>query len=454
MSAKRVRYTLYVLLITAAFLMVTEALVRVIGQTTKAGYTTLKVADPPFKSWPELLSNPAILEKLGTQFDYIPFTVNREENTLGRSDGALPMRPFMVPLVKAAGELRVLFLGGSSVYGFGEEAEAIFPSVVESFLAGKLGQKKVSVINAGVLSGNSFLMLDNFSALLPHWQPDIVVVYSGHNEYYPLMIDTMPDMTKSVFGHRGKWLYEHSDLVRALAWFYRGDNKEGQWVARFEKRYSIPGSQRWQEWLDVKDLIARQYKTNLVSLVRLAHERGVKVLLIPATSNLLAGPNVKIHGPLFRERDLKSFNEKYEKVMNKIYQNNFSTDLTGECDQLIEMDRFYSSSYYECGLAELKQDRKDAAIKYLRQARDTCVVKWGCTRALSDIAQITSQVALQESAEFLDVEEGLIKNERYWDLKEDNPFFNDCLHFSAEGHRVMAELINGKLEELSWTSAQ
>lgn len=83
---------------------------------------------------------------------------------------------------KPPGTLRVFFLGGSSVWGFGGAERETMPVKLQAALLAGLPGARVQVINSGGQGASSSNLLPLARAVLAY-QPDLLVLYSGHNEW-------------------------------------------------------------------------------------------------------------------------------------------------------------------------------------------------------------------------------------------------------------------------------
>lgn len=94
--------------------------------------------------------------------------------------GPVPHR-FDVPKPKDV--FRVLVVGGSTVLGFPYDPALAFPARMEAILQRELPDRNVEVLNCGVIAVNSLSVLDMVRQS-PAVQPDLIVVHTGHNEFY------------------------------------------------------------------------------------------------------------------------------------------------------------------------------------------------------------------------------------------------------------------------------
>ncbi len=79
--------------------------------------------------------------------------------------------------------LRVVAIGASTIQGYPHPARLAAPALLESLLAGAL-DRPVQVLNLGITSLASFAVARVVDDALRSLEPDLVVVYTGHNEFY------------------------------------------------------------------------------------------------------------------------------------------------------------------------------------------------------------------------------------------------------------------------------
>ena len=84
---------------------------------------------------------------------------------------------------RPAGGLRVIALGGSSTAGFPYSFYYGFPARLEDRLAAMQPGRPVEMANLGMTATNSYTLLALAEPVVNR-QPDAVVIYAGHNEYY------------------------------------------------------------------------------------------------------------------------------------------------------------------------------------------------------------------------------------------------------------------------------
>lgn len=90
-------------------------------------------------------------------------------------------RPFLLP--KPPGTFRIVIAGASTVEGYPWPTELAFSRQIELILQQQLTGRTVEVLNAGIVGITSFGVLDIVRQSI-ECDPDLIVVYCGHNEFY------------------------------------------------------------------------------------------------------------------------------------------------------------------------------------------------------------------------------------------------------------------------------
>lgn len=114
---------------------------------------------------------------------YIPAPLYSDD--FGIQHNAQGYRGKAVSMRRAPGVLRVLFLGGSTVYGWGvSHPEETYPAQMEKTLNENLpaGIKGIEVINAGVPFATTAEMFTHYHFKFHYYQPDLVVLEAGGND--------------------------------------------------------------------------------------------------------------------------------------------------------------------------------------------------------------------------------------------------------------------------------
>jgi tetratricopeptide (TPR) repeat protein len=190
---------------------------------------------------------------------------------------------------KAAGTLRLFVLGESTTIGYPYFHNGSFHRWLQYRLMRSFPDKKLEIINISLTAVNSYTVL-GFAREVVHYQPDAVLIYTGHNEYYGALgvgstnrLGSSPALINGLL-----WLRQFR-VVQLLtqAWgkiahlFSAGPAKAGK--TRMEL---MVGDQQIGYGSPLFDLGLRQFKTNMDKTLELFHRQGVPVFLSNVVSNL------------------------------------------------------------------------------------------------------------------------------------------------------------------------
>jgi len=186
-------------------------------------------------------------------------------------------------LRKPAG-LRVLVCGGSSVLGLPHSPLGSFSAWLERYLAHLTGGKPVEVINNGILGAGSAQVLENLRDNLLWQRPDLVIIYSGNNEFYSLRA------RKGVLPHYSPEL----ELWRHRLWGLHAYRLLAQLRAPREP----PRPQGTADYgAPVEDadrrLAVRLYRNNLDQMIAAARGIGVPVMLVTVPTPIAHKPSAE-----------------------------------------------------------------------------------------------------------------------------------------------------------------
>jgi tetratricopeptide (TPR) repeat protein len=190
---------------------------------------------------------------------------------------------------KAAGTLRLFVLGESTTIGYPYFHNGSFHRWLQYRLMRSFPDKKLEIINISLTAVNSYTVL-GFAREVVHYQPDAVLIYTGHNEYYGALgvgstnrLGSSPALINGLL-----WLRQFR-VVQLLtqAWgkiahlFSAGPAKAGK--TRMEL---MVGDQQIGYGSPLFDLGLRQFKTNMGKTLELFHRQGIPVFLSNVVSNL------------------------------------------------------------------------------------------------------------------------------------------------------------------------
>ena len=190
--------------------------------------------------------------------------------------------------VKKENSFRVFVMGGSSAAGFPFTPNGAFSRYIKKRLQFLYPEKDIEVVNIAMSAINSYALRDMMSGVLDK-QPDLIIIYAGHNEYYGALgvgsVETLGDTRFIV--NTVIWLnqFKTFELLRNLIKWISGIftepvKQDGTLMARMSQRNLIPiNSEKYFAGLI-------QFEGNLFDILKMSKEKNVPVILGLLVSNL------------------------------------------------------------------------------------------------------------------------------------------------------------------------
>ena len=86
-------------------------------------------------------------------------------------------------------DFRIFAVGGSTTFGYGENDDETWPVHLQQIINEKITDKKIEVINGGVGSATTVSEYDLIKNKLSSFEPDLIIMYDGYNDYLHRTID-------------------------------------------------------------------------------------------------------------------------------------------------------------------------------------------------------------------------------------------------------------------------
>lgn len=196
---------------------------------------------------------------------------------------------------KAPGTFRIFVLGESTTIGYPYMSNGSFHRWLQYRLSQTYPERDFEVVNLSLTAVNSYTVLDFGKAVLDY-QPDAVLVYTGHNEYYGAMgaaatkrIGHNRTLARLLMNLRAlrttQLIASLTDRLTGLVSGEKVDLRENLMKRMAADQQIVFGSDEYQAGID-------QFKANMNELAEAASAKGVPLLI----SNLVSN-----------EKDLKPF---------------------------------------------------------------------------------------------------------------------------------------------------
>jgi hypothetical protein len=217
-----------------------------------------------------------------------------------------PQREFLAE--KPPGLFRIFVIGDSTAAGIPYQPAYGFSGWLRRRLIGALGTERVEVVNAAVSGYGSRRVLVTLREIATH-QPDVVVIYSGHNEMAERQFySRLYGMNPRLF-----WLLERAVSTRIFTllsrrlFMPRAPTPEE--VARFAREDSLYATEMFgvttehsagrRHWT-AADFARRDalYRANIEEMVRVTRAAGARPVLLTLTQNFSDWPpGSSLHRP-------------------------------------------------------------------------------------------------------------------------------------------------------------
>ena len=345
---------------------------------------------------------------------------------------------------KSSNGLRIFGLGGSSAYGYPWGADAAFLSILGDAIAAAHPGREVEAVNA---AGMSYAMhrLRIVANEIMDYEPDILVIYSGHNEFierafYGALKQRSPHwnqleatLSKSrLYSLMYRLLREPSASGRSLT---------EQFDAAVRRDSTVTFTSR------EKQEIVTEFRANLRHIVQQAQQRGVKVLLATVPANL---------------RDWRPEASIVETDLDEA-QSMASTGALARGRKALEAGRYIEAA--EALRKALALIPSHAEATYLLAQADDGLRNWDEARAefqqaadldaspirrLSTLNEAVREVAREEGALLVDMDL-LFEQESEHGLVGLN-LIEDYVHPTRDAHQLIAWHMWRAIEQAGWIS--
>jgi tetratricopeptide (TPR) repeat protein len=183
---------------------------------------------------------------------------------------------------------RIFVLGCSTTRGFPYQSGTMFSRILYYQLQDVFPNKRVEVVNLSFSAINSYSVADMIDEVLAH-QPDIILIYTGHNEYYgALGVGSVEN------GGNYIWLKKiHLSLLRLKT--YQLLQKSIAWLSSKLKSNEVADGTLMERIVKEKKIAygsslyfggIEQFEYNIREVLEKAKKRNVPVILSELVSNL------------------------------------------------------------------------------------------------------------------------------------------------------------------------
>lgn len=213
-----------------------------------------------------------------------------------RADGTEMLRPTDTRLpfqsiarAKPPGTLRVFAFGGSATAGLGYSPNVTFPRYLEQMLRAAAPDASLELVNLGIVALSSSQVATMVEQVCAHYEPDLLIVYSGNNEFLEVHAQKYADKTAS-FGTKVRAALASTNVFRLLSPLVRPKAP----VEAMTNRDLAASELRLTEDVIIKEIslsaaevtaIGERYEFNMERIAAAALARDVPLALMTVASN-------------------------------------------------------------------------------------------------------------------------------------------------------------------------
>jgi len=185
---------------------------------------------------------------------------------------------------------RIFVLGGSSAAGYPYSENVMFSRILHRWLSNTFPEKNIEMINTAMPAVNSYTLLDFVDEILEN-EPDAVLVYAGHNEFYgALGIGSSESLGKSTAMINFVLRFQQLKTVQLIRNFIYGlfslFKGENDIVPNSTLMERMVAEQSIYYQSEIYKAGLNQFKTNLSEIIHKVKEANVKILVSELVSNI------------------------------------------------------------------------------------------------------------------------------------------------------------------------
>lgn len=316
------------------------------------------------------------------------FPVTGDETNFPR-----PQMPYTrFPVKKEPGTFRFFTVGASSSVAMPYGPNAAFTSFLREMIAAGMAGTKVEGINASMTAVSSYQVGRWVSEILDRYDPDLVVVYTGHNEFYGVLgagsamsVGSNRTLTR-VFQK-----IQETALYALVAEAIEKAKRPTAGTPRAQPLESLTRNRQIRVDGPVHRATEEAFRKNLEGMASKAERKRVPIVFCTPVSNRAACAPM---GPMHRE----GFPEESAAAWERAVQTGDSYLRLGEWEDgraeylgAARMDSTHAGVLYRLGLLEASRGEWGAARRYLDEAVLHDGVRLRASNRIVDVVRKTAE---------------------------------------------------------------
>lgn len=349
---------------------------------------------------------------------------------------------------KGENQFRIFCLGGSTVQGRPYSVETSFTEWLRLNLQAAQPTREFEVINCGGISYASYRLVPILREVLTH-EPDLLIVYTGHNEFLEdrtyAPIKRIPPMFLRLH-EMLKYLRSYSTVYHALV-ERQHENQMAEKAmlpvdvqAKLDFEEGLAWYHRDDEW---RRNIIQHFRYNLKTMVRLANEADIPLILMNPVSNLKDCPPFKSEwNSNLTKTELSRVNDLWGKVQNTPWDDVFQKIRL--LNEALESDDRHAGMLYTLGLCYERSGRLADAKSWFIKAKDEDICP---LRILEPMHEVIGDVATIYQVPLVDIK-GLIEEQSEGGIPG-HEWLIDHVHPRIKGHQLISDQLMAAISKLN-----
>ena len=357
------------------------------------------------------------------------------------SPSRLPLfRPDSFLIKKPANEFRIFCIGGSTVQGRPFAIETAFSSWLEMNLAVTDPSKDWQVINCGGVSYASYRLAPIMDEIV-NYEPDLIVLYTGHNEF-------LEDRTYRTIRETPAWVaHPHAYLSRLRTYsFLRrwivGDDSTpksentlpSDVEARLDFKNGMEQYTRDRQW---KQDVVLHFESNFRRMISTAQAANVPIIVCKPTCNLRDSPPFKSeNSETLSQYSLERFETWKSELETETNPPRTRESARSILQTMLDCDREHAMTHFRFATLCLADGDIDLAREHFLEAKeqDICPL-----RATEPIYQAIARVTRETDSPTVDIQAAFAK--RASDGIAGGETLIDHVHPTIHGHQLIAGML-------------
>jgi tetratricopeptide (TPR) repeat protein len=341
-------------------------------------------------------------------------------------------RGFLLP--KPEDTFRVVVVGASSVQGYPFASELSFSRHLELVLARQFPDKRVEVLNAGIVGLGTTPVVDVVNGALDV-SPDAVVVYAGHNEFYGVGgVASNAPLSRWTIRAR------HFRLVQVLSGLMAPDDADAsELITRLPREVAVPPDSPFVASAQ------RQYRRNLEAMAASCSRAGVPLVLCGAVCNLRDQSPLRTWSTSAQDDRAEGSPAAFDAHAVELIGNRSWQEARGMLQAAIDDEPRNAVLHYRLAQCLEQMGETEAAAAEYQLACDFDECRYRAPSSFREIAADVARGGQPDAVYYVDLASEFTRAAEF--AAPGHDLFIDHVHLTVEGNWLVAQTLGRSLVE-------